>query len=134
MIPSWTTIPAADIMDGWVTSRPRTVIDCAARLPFDEALAVADSALRSGTVSRAELRAAAKKLSAHGMRRRVLRVVDLADQRAANPFEPVLRAIAMDVLGLELVPQHRIDRNGKVGRPRRPRRSATSHRARGGQL
>jgi hypothetical protein len=44
-------------------------------------------------------------------------IAELADSRAANPFESVLRAIALDVPGLDLVPQFRIDRNGKcVGR------------------
>ncbi|MGH3445862.1 MAG: hypothetical protein ACRDPB_10845, partial [Nocardioidaceae bacterium] len=31
--------------DGWATSHVRTVMDCAARLPFDEALVIADSAI-----------------------------------------------------------------------------------------
>jgi hypothetical protein len=44
-------------------------------------------------------------------------IAELADSRAANPFESVLRAIALDVPGLDLVPQFRIDCNGKwVGR------------------
>ncbi|MGN0064510.1 MAG: hypothetical protein ACI379_09735, partial [Nocardioides sp.] len=38
-----------------VTSRVRTVLDCARTLDFDEALAVADSALREGVVTRHEL-------------------------------------------------------------------------------
>lgn len=110
---SWRRIPAKDIVDGWVTSRLRTVLDCAATLPFDEALAVADSALADRRVTRAELRRAALQLSAHGARSRVLRVVDAADGRAANPFESVLRAIALEVPGLDVVPQHRIDYEGK---------------------
>ena len=35
-------------VDGIVTTRLRTVLDCTRKLPFDEALCVADSALRSG--------------------------------------------------------------------------------------
>lgn len=42
---SWVRLPATDV-DGRVTTPVRTVLDCAAQLPFDEALAVADSALR----------------------------------------------------------------------------------------
>ena len=38
-----------------VTDQARTVIDCARMLPFDEALAVADSALRSGDIDRTDL-------------------------------------------------------------------------------
>ena len=45
------TLPRSDV-EGWATSKVRTVLDCAAELPFDEALAVADSALRHGDVTR----------------------------------------------------------------------------------
>lgn len=113
---TWVNLPDADV-DGLVTGPVRTVIDCAARLPFDEGLAVADSALRDGTVTGAELARAVAALPARGPRRKVARVVELADPRAANPFESVLRAIALEVPGLSVVPQVRIDRNGRwVGR------------------
>ena len=42
----WRDLEPAEICDGWVTSPARTVIDCCLDLPFDEALAVADSAWR----------------------------------------------------------------------------------------
>lgn len=42
-----------------VTSPVRTVLDCAASLPLDAALTVADSALRAGDVTEAQLIAAA---------------------------------------------------------------------------
>jgi very-short-patch-repair endonuclease len=113
---SWVDLPASDV-EQRVTTAVRTVIDCAARLPFDEALAIADSALRNHSVTRAELTRAVRALPARGPRRRVTRVVELADSRAANPFESVLRAIALEVPGLSVVPQVRIDRNGRwVGR------------------
>lgn len=44
----------------------RTVLDCAAQLPFDEALAVADSALRDRTVTKEELARAVATLPACG--------------------------------------------------------------------
>lgn len=100
----WT---ADDVVSG-MTGRVRTVIDCARSLPFDQALAVADSALRSGTVPREQLEKAAQASPRTG-RSRVLRVVREASPRAANPFESVLRAIALDVPGLVVVPQ------GEVG-------------------
>jgi very-short-patch-repair endonuclease len=113
---SWVRLPGSAVNE-WVTTPVRTVLDCAARLPFDEALAVADSALRSGRVSRGDLRLAVAALPARGPRGRVGRVVEAADGRAANPFESVLRAIALDVPGLQVEPQVRIDRNGRwVGR------------------
>ncbi len=93
---------------GPVTSPLRTVLDCARDLPFDEALAVADSALRSGRLSRDGLMTAAETAPSRG-RQRCLRVARHADARAANPFESVLRALAHDVAGLDLVPQVELD-------------------------
>jgi hypothetical protein len=46
---------AGDVEAGLATSRVQTVVDCARFLPFDEALSVADSALREGRVTRAQL-------------------------------------------------------------------------------
>jgi len=98
--------------DGVATSRVRTVIDCARLLPFDEALAVADSALRSKTVTRTELLRAANRSPRTG-RRRAIEVIELADARAANPFESVLRAIVMQIEA-DFVPQQWV---GAIGRP-----------------
>jgi very-short-patch-repair endonuclease len=97
-----------DEVDSCVTTMTRTVIDCARALPFDEALAVADSALRSRKVTRAQLEEALSRSPRSG-RQRAARVVREATLRAANPFESVLRAIALDVPGLVVVPQ------GEVG-------------------
>ncbi|GIM64401.1 hypothetical protein Pve01_83190 [Planomonospora venezuelensis] len=90
-------VPRSDI-DGWATSKVQTVLDCAAELPFDEALAVADSALRHGAVTRDELEAAMPDDP------RVHRVVAHATPLAANPFESVLRAILVEA-GIGVVPQ-----------------------------
>lgn len=87
-------VAAADDRDG-VTSPRRTVLDCARTLPFPEALAVADSALRRTLVSTDELVRAAGQLRGPG-RRRIQRVVEAADGRAANPFESTLRAVVIE--------------------------------------
>jgi very-short-patch-repair endonuclease len=87
-----------------VTTRVQTVIDCARTLPFDEALSVADSALREGVVRRAQLLAAAASSPRSG-RPQALRVAHAADHRADNPFESCLRAIALDVPRLDVQPQ-----------------------------
>ncbi|WP_460967571.1 type IV toxin-antitoxin system AbiEi family antitoxin domain-containing protein [Pedococcus soli] len=87
-----------------ITGPIRTVLDCAVKLPFDQALAVADSALRSGDVDRVELVEAARELRGTGSSR-ARRVAAAADRRAANPFESALRAIALGVDGLDLTPQ-----------------------------
>jgi very-short-patch-repair endonuclease len=94
-----------------VTGHLRTVLDCAMKLPLDEALCIADSALRVGDVHREALRAAAARLRGPGagMARRV---AALADGRAANPFESCLRAIAVEVDGLSLRPQVQVAEPG----------------------
>jgi very-short-patch-repair endonuclease len=102
----WRHLDAAERTSG-LTSPVRTVLDCAAALPFDEALAVADSALRDGDVTKAQLVAAAAQLRGPGSAR-ARRVVALADHRAANPFESALRALAMEFSELTFEPQLRI--------------------------
>lgn len=102
-------------LDSGLTARVRTVIDCARDLPFAEALAVADSALRHGEVTQDELLTAAARIATTG-RARALRVACEADGRAANPFESVLRALALDA-GLSLEPQVVIVDRGFRGRP-----------------
>ena len=94
-----------------VTGFVRTVIDCALKLPFDEAVAVADSALRAGDVTAPQLVEAARRLRGPGAGR-ARRVAAVADGRAANPFESVLRAIALDVPGLRVVPQVQVADSG----------------------
>jgi very-short-patch-repair endonuclease len=102
--------------DGLATSKERTVIDCAKDLPFDRALAVADSALRHGDVDRDRLVELALALPSTG-RARALRVVTAASELAANPFESVLRAIASEVPGLDVEPQVVISELGYTCRP-----------------
>lgn len=102
----WRDLDCDDVVDGWVTSKARTIIDCCLDLPYDEALAVADSARRSG-LRMQEVSARAAWLGPR-QRAKVERVAAAADPRAANPFESVLRAIASEVAGLEVQPQTRI--------------------------
>ncbi|MFL6131664.1 MAG: endonuclease domain-containing protein [Nocardioidaceae bacterium] len=98
------------------TRAGRTVIDCARDLPFDEALTVADSALRHGNVTQERLLALAERVATTG-RAQCLRVAREASGLAANPFESVLRAISLDIPGLRVRPQVVIDEDGFVGRP-----------------
>jgi hypothetical protein len=84
---TWRSLAPADIaVGGPHTSAVRTVLDCASSLPFDEGLAVADSALRSGLVTPDALTTAAEEHPRRG-RARVLRVARLASPLSANPFE-----------------------------------------------
>ncbi|MGO4596877.1 DUF559 domain-containing protein [Terrabacter sp. 2RAF25] len=114
MVRHWRTLGADDVVDGWVTSKVRTVIDCCLDLPFDEALAVADSALRSG-LDMAHVVPEVVALPPR-QRRRVARVLLHADHRAANPFESVLRAICLSVKGLTVTPQHVVKGRGFYAR------------------
>lgn len=98
----WSDVVAGDAGDH-VTEPRRTVLDCARTLPFGEGLAVADSALRDRLVDGMDLCRAADELRGSGAVR-ARRVAAAADGAAANPFESVLRALALDA-GLEVRPQ-----------------------------
>lgn len=111
----WSRLALHEVRNG-VTAPGRTVIDCAKRLPRDEAPTVADSALRHRDVTKALVMRLAEDVKGPH-RAKVLWVARHADGRAANPFESVLRAIALDVPGLDLVPQVVIAEAGFAVRP-----------------
>jgi len=98
----WANLSATE-RDAGVTGPLRTVLDCARVLPFDEGLAIADSALRSGMVTASSLRRAAANARGPGSIA-IRRVAAHADGRAKNPLESVLRALAL-AAGLALTPQ-----------------------------
>jgi very-short-patch-repair endonuclease len=100
--------PAAAAEFGIVTSILQTVLDCAATMPFDEALAIADSALALHLVAPAALLAAAASSPRTGRQRR-LRIARSADGRAANAFESRLRAIVLDAGVASFEPQVTIE-------------------------
>ena len=91
-----------DVVDGVAMSKERALTDCLRALPFDEALAVADSACRSGDLS--TVRRVGVTASGPGAPQ-IRRACELARPDAANPFESVLRAIALGVPGLDVQPQ-----------------------------
>lgn len=107
----YSDLPESDIHDG-ATTPTRTVIDCARAYDRDAGLSVADSALRSRLVTADELAAAAAR-SPRTHRGKAAWVAEHASEHAANPFESVLRAIALDVPGLHIRPQGWV---GKAGR------------------
>jgi very-short-patch-repair endonuclease len=111
----WRDLDEEDVWNAR-TRAGRTVIDCAKGLPFDEALTVADSALRHGNVTQGLLLRLAEEVVTSG-RRQCLRVAREASGQAANPFESVLRAIALGVPGLAFEPQVVIDEDGFRCRP-----------------
>ncbi len=108
----WQDLSPMQVYRG-VTRPVETVIGCARAYDFDEALCVADSALREKAVSGAQLLAAAEASPRTG-RAKALAVARAADGRAANPFESCTRAIARGVPGLSVRPQVRISGVGRV--------------------
>lgn len=91
-----------DDVTGIATSREVTLLQCLRSLPDDEALAIADSALRHGEA--ATLRRVLASVRGAGSAK-VRRIGIQADARAANPFESVTRAICLQVPGLFVTPQ-----------------------------
>jgi very-short-patch-repair endonuclease len=101
--PHWADLAAHEVLRG-VTSVERTLVDCLRWLPFDEALAIADSALRHRSISKFRLEELAGSLRGPGAEK-ARRVAAEATHLAANPFESVARAISLDVAGLDLKAQ-----------------------------
>lgn len=99
----------------WVTSPQRTVLDCARYLPFGEALAVGDSALRSGKVQADQLAKAAQALRGPG-RQRAMRLVACLDGRAESALESMLRARVIEAGMTGFVPQVQIRDDGFFAR------------------
>ncbi len=104
-----------DVVGGICTSARRTLLDCLRTLPADEGLTIGDSALRHG-VRRDVLTDLGATVRGRG-RPAVLHVVRHADGDAANPFESCLRAIALQVEGLDVRPQLRIVGSRATVRP-----------------
>jgi very-short-patch-repair endonuclease len=104
----------SEIDDG-VTTRVRTVSDCLRGVAFDEAIAIADSALRHG-LSAQLLSGLARSARGPGSAQ-MRRVAGIATPEAANPFESALRGIADDVEGLRVRPQVSIYDPHFLGRP-----------------
>jgi very-short-patch-repair endonuclease len=108
----WFDLHPDDIRDG-VTSRLRTIGDCSRSERFDAALSVADSAVRNGDATPAQIRVEALAGPRTG-RPAALRVADAVDGRAANPFESVLRAICLEIPGLQVEPQVWVTETARV--------------------
>jgi len=90
-------------IEGHWTSEETTLAHCLRRLPFDEALCVADSARREG-VGRGVLDRLAAGARGPGSAQ-LRRVAALCTPLAANPFETVARSLTLDVPGLDVRPQ-----------------------------
>lgn len=115
VVPHRSDLGPGDVTDDICTSARRTLLDCLRTLPVDEGLAIGDSALRHG-VRREVLTDIAATVRGQG-RPAVLHVARHADGNAANPFESCLRALALQVEGLDVSPQLRVVGSRATVRP-----------------
>ena len=104
LIPHWSDLPDDDVEKGVTTVR-RTLVDCLRNLPFDEALAIADSALRADDVTHDELLEIARSTRGRG-RQRIIAVAEASTSKAANVFESALRGICLRIPELQVQVQH----------------------------
>ena len=72
-----------------------TVIDCALSRPLREAVVIADSALRAGRVTLAELERAIAAYSHHPRGPRLRRMLTLVDPESASVLESLLRVLLL---------------------------------------
>jgi very-short-patch-repair endonuclease len=90
-------------IDDGKTCVETTLEQCMRALPYDEALAIADSARREGVGDSVFQRIADRAKGPGSVQ--VRRVCSNSSALSANPFESTLRAIGEDVPGLNLRPQ-----------------------------
>jgi hypothetical protein len=83
-----------------VTTAARTVIDLARTMPFTDAVAVADSALRAEQASKPELRQILDSCASWPGVRNARRVAAFADERAGSALESAARVV-FDEFGLD---------------------------------
>src|SRR4051812_45177088 len=103
LVPHWCELTPDDIV-GLVTSQERTLVDCMRNLPWDEAVAIVNSAIRADDFTQREIQEIAERTKGRG-RRRICEVAAAVTGQCANPFEAVLYAQALLVPGLHVVPQ-----------------------------
>ena len=118
LVPHWCEL-AADDVKGSVTSPARTLVDCMRNLPWDEAVAIVNSAIRADDFTQAEVQQLAERTRGRG-RRRICAVAAVVTGHCANPFEAVLFAQALLIPGLEVVPQHPVVVDGPTPRTLHP--------------
>lgn len=111
LVPHWSDLGPDDV-EGRVTSQIRTLVDCMRNLPWDEAVAIVNSAIRADDVTREEVELIAERTRGRG-RRRICEVAAAVTGQCANPFEAVLYAQTLLVPGLNAVPQFKIVVTGK---------------------
>lgn len=117
-VPANTKVHYADLpkeaTDGRTTRPLQTVLDCARTCRFDEALAIADTAVRVRMVTKPVLIKAAAGLRGAGSRQ-ARRIAALCDERSHSPLESALRALLIEAALIFFEPQYAARAaNGKV--------------------
>lgn len=102
-------------IDSPATSRQRTIADCLRSLPEDEALAIADSVLRSKAETSSSLRVLAATLRGAGSGQ-ARRVAAAANGLSTNPFETEPGRLAT-IVGLNVRPQVPLYAGHFLGKP-----------------
>lgn len=115
LVPHWSNLDSADV-DAGVTTKRRTLVDCMRNLALEESVPIVDSALRAGDLTHAELQSLAASMRGRG-RARAMAVAAMASRKPANAYESTLRAIAKQVAGLDVVPQHPVRAGGRTLHP-----------------
>lgn len=100
LIPHWIDLEPHEVEGMW-TTKERTLRDCMRNLPFDESLAIVNSAIRADDFTPEDVRRIAANAAGRG-RVRMLEVAAAADGKPANPFESALIAQAHLVPGLQV--------------------------------
>lgn len=90
------------------TSAVETVLDCAEELPLAHAVAIADSALRRGAVTRQQLRRAVSARRGRPFCGRLWRVVRWCDPRSGSVLESLLRVVLCEAGLRPPRTQHRV--------------------------
>ena len=103
ILPHWSDLEPYDV-DGLVTTRHRTLVDCMRNLRPDESLPIVDSALRADDITHVDLTALAAATRGRG-RTRIQGIAAAATGKSMNAFESVLRSQANLVPGLQVEAQ-----------------------------
>ncbi len=103
VVPHWVDLHDADV-EGIVTSRRRTLVDCMRNLPLHDSVPIVDEAIRADDFTHRDVKAIAQSTQGRG-RARIMAVAEEATSKAANEFESLLRAHTALVPGLDLQAQ-----------------------------
>src|ERR1700709_861747 len=106
LVPHWCELSPDDV-EGSVTNQVRTLVDCMRNLPWDEAVAIVNTAIRADAFNQAEIQLIAHRTRGRG-RRRIIEGAPAVTGQCANPCEAVLYAQALLIPGLNVQPQLKV--------------------------